>query len=286
MDAEARLAAAAAKTSEWLRAARFAEGRAELEELLRACPAPSVARIRGLVAAGTLAFFQGDTETARTHHGEAYALAKELGDDVGVADGVDWPRTSRTCRRRAAGRAYASERALEVRRRLSDESGAGEAIHHLAEGTRMAGDLPGARRLYEESLAIKRSLGSEAGIALELLNLAVVDLAEGDVDAADARLRESLRLGIKLSLRRSNPFRLIGLARVASARFHDARAARLLGAAERRLESSGGAIDPADRADHSTIVEHVRIALGDKFEQHRNEGRALDDDAATMEALG
>ena len=170
-------------------------------------------------------------------------------------------------------------------RTIPNEEGVGEAIHHLAEGTRMSGDLPEARRLYEQSLAIKRSLGSEPGVALELLNLSVVDLAEGDVDSADARLRESLRLGLKHNLGRSNPFRLVGFAGIASARGDTERAARLLGAVERQLEGTRGAIDPADLEDHTRLVEHLREALGAEFDQRWAEGRALSNDDAAAEAL-
>jgi tetratricopeptide (TPR) repeat protein len=285
VDAEGRLEEAAARTSAWLRVAQFTEGRAELERLLAACPGTSVARVRGLVAAGTLAFFQGDADAARPRHREACSLAEQLGDDVGIAEAsIGLARVGLADGDPEAVRTW-SERALEVRRRLDDDEGVGEAIHHLAEGARMSGDLAGARRLYEESLAIKRALGSESGIALELLNLGNVGLAEGDVPQAEERLRESLRLGAKLDLRRSNPFRLIALAGVASARGDARRAARLLGAADGQLATTGGAIDPADRADHEALVERVRAALGGEFDQASEEGRSLSAEDAIAEAL-
>ncbi len=246
---------------------------------------PKRGRVRGLVAAGTLAFFQGDADAARPCHTEAYALAAQLGDDVGIAEAsIGLARVGLAESDFEAVRTW-SERALAVRRALGDEEGVGQAIHHLAEGTRMSGDLPAARRLYEESMAIKTVARQRARCRAR----AAQPLHRRPCRGRRRRRRcEASRITpsrLKHNLGRSNPFRLVGFASVASARGDPVRAARLLGAVERQLEAAGGRDRPGGPREPQALVERVREGLGDEFDQRWREGRALSDDDAAAEAL-
>jgi hypothetical protein len=79
---------------------------------------------------------------------------------------------------------------------------------------------------------------------------------------------------------------LQALARVALARGHPQRAARLLGAAERPLEIIGWAFPPVQRVSHDRLVAAVRDALGRQaFEVDHRRGVALTADQAIAYAM-
>jgi predicted ATPase/class 3 adenylate cyclase len=83
------------------------------------------------------------------------------------------------------------EQALAIARELGDEQGVAVLLHRLADMARLRGDLPGARALAEESLAGHRRVGFRKGETQALTSLAEVARAEGDLDGALALLHES-----------------------------------------------------------------------------------------------
>jgi predicted ATPase/class 3 adenylate cyclase len=80
--ADIGLRMAAALWRYWQQRGPLWEGRRAIEELLDAGKSSSAARVRGLSAAGGLAWWDGDYEATRRHYEEALPLARQTGDQA------------------------------------------------------------------------------------------------------------------------------------------------------------------------------------------------------------
>ncbi len=175
------------------------------------------------------------------------------------------------------------EEGLALRRTLGDRRGIAGSLSQLALVAREGGDLDLARRYYEESLSIQRELGDSRGIATTLRNLGLVAWRQGAVARARGLMEESLVMRQTQENKTRIAECLEGLARVAPA---PERAARLLGAAESLRERVGTPLPPAERPEHTHVVDAVRKALSPAaFAAHWTQGRAMPLDAVIHEAL-
>jgi predicted ATPase/class 3 adenylate cyclase len=86
------------------------------------------------------------------------------------------------------------EQALAMARELGDELGVAILLHRLASAAVLKGDMERVRLLAEESLEGFRRLGFEKGETQALTSLAEVSRAEGDLEGALELLDESRRL--------------------------------------------------------------------------------------------
>jgi DNA-binding CsgD family transcriptional regulator len=124
------------------------------------------------------------------------------------------------------------------------------------------GDGDRAAALLAEGLALHRALGNQPGLADALIAAGVAVGRRGDHDGAEVLLREAAAvcqgLGDPERARRC----LAGLAEVAAAHGHYARAARLLGAALAPRDRPGPVLPPAERAAQERLAADVRAALG------------------------
>ncbi len=159
-------------------------------------------------------------------------------------------------------------------------------LHLLAAGTRQAGDYTRARALYEESLALSRKLGDERGVAMELLNLAAVEKHLGNLSRAEDLLRASIPQMRTMGDEGLTVAGLVVMAGVLAEGAEPGRGARLLGAVDALVESSGQVLDPDDRAEHDQAVASARAALGDvAFDAARDEGKTMSLESAVAHAL-
>lgn len=125
-----------------------------------------------------------------------------------------------------------------------------------------AGNLVLARDAQEEALRIWRSAGVGWGLSQVLHGLGVIALERGDLEEAMDRFREALAaLGDD-----GDPYwtcrGLEGLAAGLACRGEDARAARLLGAAEALREAIGTPLLAFETPRHLRTVEGLRVRLG------------------------
>ncbi|HEX2699188.1 MAG TPA: tetratricopeptide repeat protein [Acidimicrobiales bacterium] len=246
----------------------LSEGRRWLESLLAAggAAAPAV-RARALASAAILAQRQGDYGPARAMHTESLRLAREAGDERGVAAAVhglanlavlqgDFAAARPLYEQvLAIGRALGDDNvvaaaltnlgtvahnqadfaeaegfsrdSLAVRRRMGDRHGIAMVTGNLAYLAFQLGDHTAARTLYGESLALQRQLGDRPGIANSLANLGYLALTEGDLADASSLLEESLALAGELGDKYWMALSLLRLAKVARAAGDHARASEL-----------------------------------------------------------
>ena len=173
---------------------------------------------------GFAAWLEGDFATTTAECTQALAAFTELGD----AEGAAGAELNRGVAAMYQGEHEAAAAALARSRELAEQVGFREgvawALHERGLLAVRRGE-PGAAALLHEALDIHRDLGDRWRMASVLDDLAAAALAGQPPDAA--------------------------------------RAARLLGAAQRIREAIGTAVAPCERADHARTEASARAALGD-----------------------
>jgi predicted ATPase/transcriptional regulator with XRE-family HTH domain len=316
---------AAALHDFWLDRGHTREGLAVLEQLLRSGRAADrVVLAAALRAAGALAWRLGSDELAAARFRESAAIARELGDVRGLAEGLRGlaPALERLGEHQESLALF--EEAVALLRGLDDPPGLPVALMHLGVAVMRDGHHARATALYEEALALFRRQDNALGVAMCLVNLgnqtrhngdpalararieeaaaiarrldapfhlaaaleglSGVAWAEGDVAAAGRHARESLRTFAMVGQAQGVAVAIRGLARVAWAGGQPARAARLYGAAQ--------AICPIDLApdkdespQHAAVLDALREELGEEgLAAAREAGGRLSLDQAAAEA--
>jgi tetratricopeptide (TPR) repeat protein len=287
-EAARALRLAAGLTAFWRDTGRVGEGRRWMESVLAGpgSDVPSASRAKALSGLATLAFKQSDQEAARAQNEEALRLARAADDwSAQIPALVGLARVALRDGDVGAAREHA-ERARTLARDMRDRHAEGSPLHLLAAAARLEGDLRRARELYDESLDLARELKDDAMIAVELLNLGHIERNLGNHDRSEELFRDSLRLSAAHGSARLVPDCLVGLGCTAAARGDLFRAARLLGAAEARLQEAGVVLDPDDKPEFDRALSIVRQGLDPiAFKALWAEGRAMDAEMAVDAAL-
>ncbi|CAN5743809.1 hypothetical protein BH23ACT5_BH23ACT5_21580 [soil metagenome] len=190
------------------------------------------------------AFKPGDAESARNLHTRSLEIAREAAEPSAIAAALgglmrialrdkDFEDLSKLV---SEGEAVAQE--------SGDESLSRYPLHMRAEGTRMQGNLAGAREAYLASLALNEKLGDDDMVAVELGNLAWVEIAEGNLAEAE-RLISECETATSPDDSYGLAFVLLTRARINLER-GDQTGSRLLLEADQALESAGLVWDPAE----------------------------------------
>jgi tetratricopeptide (TPR) repeat protein len=170
------------------------EGLARLEDLLARGPASPSVRARALNAAGNLAWPMGELERAAAAYGEALALHRSVGNDVGVVTTLDGLASVARLRGRLPEALDLGEEVIALARRLDDRYGLAMYLNNYAITLMHAGQPARATALHEEALAIRRELGDAYGVGMSLLNLANLARAAGEHERQGALARECIDL--------------------------------------------------------------------------------------------
>jgi predicted ATPase/transcriptional regulator with XRE-family HTH domain len=302
----------------------------ELGEWIRAVvlanPAASeAARVRAMLALGSLAHTRGDIVEGFERYREASAHAHRLGDEglVLAADvwlGADTPDDEAAIARlngvirgaRRAGDVRVEARALALlgdRLRLRGDLRG--ALAPLTEGVRLVrdigirpaltewlkllarlfidlGDYPRARAALEESTAISRRERLQGALEDAQLDLARVGLHQADAGLVREALRECLPYFHRIDDLESVARGLALAAGLAHAQGEPARAALLLGAAAaiRRDHHTHGIYERDHFAEYDRRLPAVRAALAPAdFDQAWAEGQAMTPEQAVAYAL-
>jgi predicted ATPase/class 3 adenylate cyclase len=325
-DAEGGLRLAGALGWFWYRQGYWAEGREWLTRTLSAgSRAGPASRARGFSAAATLAFAQGDLDSAAALGQQALALHADLGDKRGTAF-AHYILGTTSVMKDDRGQAEGSlEESLRLFREAGDRWGAASALRFMATRATARGRYMEAAPMAEESLRLYREVGYKRGAGYTLLSLGrlayvernyaraaalfedghstlgdvmdregvaiadfyLADLARktGDRRRAIALYQESLKIHSEMGNRRFLAQPLEGLA-LMSASIGDARrAATLLGAAEALKETASIGRRFAF-FDISDEVSKLRAALeGVELAAARAEGQAMTLEQAIEYAL-
>ena len=297
----------------WFNRGYRKEGPEWFEKTLAACtsrdPADLVTRANALARLPWLYYFSSHSEK------EALALGRTLGPAgrESVAFAL-WGMGAYAFNQTDYARAQSlEERSLKLFRQLGNRWGVCETLTYLGRIRLAQGDLQQARILLEESLGLARQAGDNNEIGFALQELGRVALARKDYDQAQALLEESqvhyseieaigngwdvlgdvaLQKGdtrqatswYKQTLARywelGDPlyiaYSLNDLAQVATVCRQPARAARLFGAAEALLESSGEILFPLSRLENERFLEILRPQLDEAtWTACWSEGRAM-----------
>jgi predicted ATPase/class 3 adenylate cyclase len=156
-----------------------------------------------------------------------------------------------------------------------DHWGRATSLHNLGTVARHRGDRARARTLYNESLTLRQAQGDVAGLAISYREQAALALAEGDDMRAVALYRASV--GHASSLKDTTGIAIVldGLALVAVRRERLELATQFLSVAAFLREQVGAATPPRERGDLARLVDHLRAALGMRFDAVSTAAREL-----------
>ncbi|HEX7310080.1 MAG TPA: BTAD domain-containing putative transcriptional regulator [Gaiellaceae bacterium] len=276
---ELRLAAALGRF--WLIRGHIGEGRGWLEDALhRDRGDEPAARVKALRGVGVLALKQRDLEQAESFLEESLALARELGDEPGMARATlslaviavsnsDYERAARL-----------NEETIELARAADERRVLSTAINNLGDLALHRGRYDDAAYWTSEAVALARELRHREGLTLALLNLGQACLHMGRQDEASASFEEAFALARELGYQEALAYALEGLAALLAARGEPVRAARMVGAAELLLEKLGASLDRAAQELHERTLDLARVDLSEELlAAHLREGRSLDVDS-------
>jgi non-specific serine/threonine protein kinase len=281
----------------FMRGHHFGEGIEWLERVLSREEAPGqvASRARAFRWLGTLTYFQGNYDAARSAYEQSLALSQEMQDMDNIAEAFFYlADTAASQGDAAAARTlYAQARSfaldnLTSLRKLGDKWNIARTLNTLGEMARVGGDYAAARKFYEESLLIRQELGDQRGIAVSLINLGFVAYDGGYYQQAAVFFEESLVLFQKHGGKRGVVDCLTGLAGVIGRAGQPERAARLLGSMEAVREAIriGSTVSYADRLEYDRYESAVRAQLDEtSFAAAWAEGRRMTLEQAVAYAL-
>jgi non-specific serine/threonine protein kinase len=269
----------------WRRRGHFSEGRNWLVQVLsQALPGclPDALRARILQAAGSLAYRQGDWQTAQPWLEESLVLFRSFADRPGVArvlfdlgwiaiDQGDWTEA-----------AYLNQESLALARQEEDALGMYRALTNLGWTMLCTGERTQAGELFGEAYVLARRVGHTRGMAVSLANLGWIALYQEDLGLASDQAAESLHLCYQLGEREVLAESLEILAVAAMRKNKLARAVQLSGAAQALWEALH--VNPSLTHHSTTTHAEALTALRQElppsvFEPAWQAGRAMSLDA-------
>ena len=278
----------------WAVRGHLSEGRQWLERMLTldrtraegSVGEASAARANALNGAGYLARNQGDVESAWSLPEEALAIQRLLEDQEGIAASLNHLGNAAYMLGNYESARSLHEESLMIKRRLGDQRGIADSLNNLGNVAHMQGDYASAQALFEETLAIKRQLGDQRSMAYALNNLGDIAERRGDFTAAQALYEESLRIELRLKDMGGIMTNLGGIAGVALAQNHAARAAHLWGAADSLRVTVGYTLSSAEQKERDMKMALVSKALSNaEFSAAWNVGRAMTAEQAVEYAM-
>jgi predicted ATPase len=287
-DAEIRLRLATALWMFWDIHTHWDEGRKWLETALaKSREINSTARVKALRGAGMLAYRRGDYAKAVALYEESLALARELGDQTGIARALTQQGGNVFALRGDLDAAMALfEESLELSRKLEDKWWTAIVLAQMGNVTRRKGDYTKAVALCEESLALLRTYGGKRHVAYVLRLTGHAVRLQGDLGRATGLYKESLAVFRETEDKWVATECIEGLAIIASAQGKHDEAARLFGAAETARETFGITMPRPEAGDQERSWAAIRERRdGTVFASAWAEGRAMTLEQAIEYAL-
>jgi tetratricopeptide (TPR) repeat protein len=273
----------------WMQRKRLEEGLEWFDKVLAAPGGGDLTRGSAYFQAGLLAFWPGEDERASAFHHEALAIGRRTGDPTVTAQALTGLARLALRSGNAADikeARWLCREALTITDGTDDKIGRGNAMHVLGVAAQMAGDFDEARELMNQRIALARETGNLATVSSEAGNLSMVERQLGNLEEADALAREALDIDFKRGDSWAMPYKISGIAAVATERGDFDRAATLVGAAEAMMERERAEWPPDERPHYERMLTRIPRALGeDEWERVRAIGRAMSNEEAVAYAL-
>jgi predicted ATPase len=178
----------------------LAEGREKLIRILNlpSAAAPTNARMRALLAVNVLAGVQRDYIVSEKYANAGIDLARELGDQAGLAVGLNALGVMRREQMDLVGAQQLFEGSLKIWRELGEQKAIARMLSNLASVAKLEGEYERSRALYAESLEAFRSVGDREGVAWALNYQGDVAREQGDTAAARSLYERALAIFYEL----------------------------------------------------------------------------------------
>src|SRR5213080_3205376 len=152
-------------------------------------------RLQALEAAGGLAYWQADMESAQRFYDECLELTRTTGDKRALANALYNAAFPNVVNMRESERPRALLlEALPLFRELGDQSSVGRTLWGLGNGYYFDRDYPTAKTTLEESHAVFRTIDDRFGLGWALHTHGLVSLKMGDIEAARKDFLEAIEL--------------------------------------------------------------------------------------------
>ena len=222
---------------------------------------------------GHIAGQQGNLVQAEAYTQEALTLARRLEDKSLIATTLVNLSGIAMIGGNLTRAATLTQEALALARELGDKPLIANALQNLGYFASLQGDSKLATELTQEGLLLFRELGNRANITAALHNLGYLASLQSDLKQAKAYYQEGLFLAQEIGNEKQMGWHLAGLATVAVAEGQPVRAARLFGAAEKRLDVNV-LMNDVERTEYDHAVQRARERLGEEaFAVARTEGQ-------------
>ncbi|MCE7988107.1 MAG: hypothetical protein DYG89_43635 [Caldilinea sp. CFX5] len=179
----------------WETYGHISEGRHWLADVLRRTQGLTIAaRIKALRGAVSLALDQSDFAQGRQWGEEGLALARQLDDQVGIANAFNGlGRTALYQGDFPQAHAYFAE-SLAYWQRLGDDEGLARALNNLASAAGAFAKYDEALHYYEQGLALFKKLGDQVRAAYTLGNMGLLAQYQKNYSQATTLHQQSLEL--------------------------------------------------------------------------------------------
>ncbi len=222
----------------------------------------------------------GDPSAAHAALTESLVIHREIGNPSGIAHSSMLLGNAALRQERLAEAQALYAESLSLSRALGNPQKTGHALWCLARCGIGQEDYAQARALLEECVALFRELKDPWGLSAALALAGEAALREEEHAQAHPLLAEHLRLVAQMGMRRSAPWALRCLGRLAAVREEWARVARVFGAAD-AFQGTEAPLSPAE----ASALAAARSALGEAaFAATWSAGKALSLEQATEEA--
>ena len=218
----------------WQMRGHLHEGRRRMDDVL-AMPNSGEfpkERLAALEAAGGLAYWQADMETAQRFYDESLELTRRVGDKRAIANAIYNDAFPMLVNRTNLPRAKVLlNEALPLFREVGDDVGAARTLWGLGNAEYFNDEFATAKPPLEEAQALFRRLDDRFMLAWSTHTLGLVAHATGDVDAAKRKFLEALTLFVEAKDVSGITLQLDNLSVIARAEGDPVRATRLAAAA-------------------------------------------------------
>jgi tetratricopeptide (TPR) repeat protein len=270
----------------WLNRGKFEFGLQVTREAIARDRArtPSPERVLALYGEGSLAYALGDYAGASASLAESVALARSLGDRVGVSRALHMLGAVATAQKNNAAARIHLEEVIAIARETGDMRRLSAGLGSLAECHRVDGRLEDAAPLYEEALVLARESGNVDSEAVCLLNCAALDILRGRPDDSRSRAAKAVEIVQEIRSMRLGQASLDLASGLAAACGEWVASARFYGASQAVLQRTGARREPVDEEFLAPLLGKARRSMGEKsFAAAETEGIGIPYDEAMAE---